>query len=913
MTAVSLTHNITRQEDFEGSPGGSIGSIGGGPSAVAEAGLHIQGSQCLARRIGGTGSERGFTYIHGDIGTVDMLQQASGVMLAKTFTALSAVIETPGNRVGIGDTTSAYYNYMVGDDGTMGDGPDFPLPPKGGYVITPIEVRVSAWHNLTRVGSPDLTITDMIRMSHQVSATTGAGTSQALDSIDYTGDGLFLVGGDGADADGTFADFVDADEGGGLSGADNAGLWTSNPAGIIGYLTNYIGEDNTGVIFPTVFTDEGFSVTFPGGFVSENKNGLQFNLGHSDTNISLSDATIRGSNAGFGGRSYYKEYFDTELDVTGGATDTINFPSHSFRNGDQVQYSAEGGSQDIGPDASTGEAEFATSAGVASTSDRWYVIVNDADSIQLSSTAANAFSASPTAQNLTPSSSGLGERHSLTRTPDTRPNLTFVHTSGTASCTRLNLSQCHDITLNSAVTLTDCVIGQCHELVLSDVDGGATMTGAIITSPTIGVGESFIKSYYAEHLDDFDASITSSGKGHAIEIQTDGTVGQNTTTLSNTTFTGYFASDGDNTGGWEFNSASDVDPTNDDITITSHGFSTGDPVYYSDEGGIAVGGLTDQELYYLRSLDANTVAVYLTREAAETDTNRIQLTVSLGNHKFYSANAAIFNNTGGDVTINVSGGDSPTVRNSAGSTTTVQNTVTIRVEGLTEGSACKCIANETAGSLTQGDTIFQKLADSNGVAEETGFNYEAGFGSGLDVIIRAANQGFANAAIADDGGVFTDETENANSTTTDDMTILPASPAVNDAYYFGHNEEFSQLKLELSQDGVGTWTIVWEYWNGSSWAALSGVTDGTSGFTTDGIVSWTIPGDWDDTTINSQGPFRYVRARLSAFTSLTTQPLGRKCTLDVTRYLPFSQNRVVTSAGLTVFATWTEDIISQFS
>ena len=241
----------------------------------------------------------------------------------------------------------------------------------------------------------------------------------------------------------------------------------------------------------------------------------------------------------------------------------------------------------------------------------------------------------------------------------------------------------------------------------------------------------------------------------------------------------------------------------------------------------------------------------------------------------------------------------------------VNNSVNISITGVTEGTACKVIANETVGTITSGDVLGEGLADSNGEFSFT-INYEGAFEpSGLDVIARSRNQGFPNAAIADDGGVQSNETTAANSTTIDDMNLLPASPVVGDAYYFGHNEEFGQLRLDLSQLGVGTWTITWEYWNGA-WTALSGVIDGTNGFTSDGTVSWTIPGDWADRTENSQGPFKYVRARLSAFTSLTTQPLGRKTKLDVTRYLPFTQNRIITSSGLTVVASWVEDTISIF-
>ena len=86
------------------------------------------------------------------------------------------------------------------------------------------------------------------------------------------------------------------------------------------------------------------------------------------------------------------------------------------------------------------------------------------------------------------------------------------------------------------------------------------------------------------------------------------------------------------------------------------------------------------------------------------------------------------------------------------------------------------------------------------------------------------------------------------------------------AYYFGHNTKFSRLKLNISTALTFSAqpTIVWEYWNGA-WVALSGVSDGTSGFETsgEGLITYTMPGDWETTIVNSQGSFYYIRARLS--------------------------------------------------
>jgi len=277
-----------------------------------------------------------------------------------------------------------------------------------------------------------------------------------------------------------------------------------------------------------------------------------------------------------------------------------------------------------------------------------------------------------------------------------------------------------------------------------------------------------------------------------------------------------------------------------------------------------------------------------------------------------TTDAAVYISVNAAVTINVlGGGDTPTVRNS-GTAPTINNSVTVTVDGVAEGTACKVVANETAGTVTVGDTLGEGLADSTG-AFSFSLNYEGAFGAGLDVIARARNQGLANAAIADDNGVFTDQTGQSNSATAADMNLLPATPVVNqDSYIFGHHEQFSGLKINVSTAGTGGFTITWQYWNGA-WTNLSGVTDDTSSFSVSGTnyVTWTLPGDWATTTINSQGPFYFVRARYTAGT-VTVTPLGRSVTLDVTRYLPFQQNRTITAAGLTVTVPQAVDRIAQF-
>lgn len=133
-------------------------------------------------------------------------------------------------------------------------------------------------------------------------------------------------------------------------------------------------------------------------------------------------------------------------------------------------------------------------------------------------------------------------------------------------------------------------------------------------------------------------------------------------------------------------------------------------------------------------------------------------------------------------------------------------------------------------------------------------------------------------AVADDGGAQTDETTAANNDTTNDMTLLPATPAINDAYYFGWSTgTFPKMRLIVSTAGAGVWNFAWEYWDGTGWSSLPGMVDPTNSFRVSGThkLSWTVPGDWAITTIMTINAY-WIRARVSDYTSITTQPKGQR-------------------------------------
>jgi len=121
----------------------------------------------------------------------------------------------------------------------------------------------------------------------------------------------------------------------------------------------------------------------------------------------------------------------------------------------------------------------------------------------------------------------------------------------------------------------------------------------------------------------------------------------------------------------------------------------------------------------------------------------------------------------------------------------------------------------------------------------------------------------ADAAIADDGTVFTDETTDFNSAATADVQIFPATPVAADAFYWGHVAKFTEITVLVSTAST-TGTIVWEYYNGATWSTLT-LTSQHTDFSRVGtrIFKFAVPGSWATTTINSQGPFYFIRARLS--------------------------------------------------
>lgn len=129
------------------------------------------------------------------------------------------------------------------------------------------------------------------------------------------------------------------------------------------------------------------------------------------------------------------------------------------------------------------------------------------------------------------------------------------------------------------------------------------------------------------------------------------------------------------------------------------------------------------------------------------------------------------------------------------------------------------------------------------------------------------------------GPSFLDLTREANNPSANDASPFPAGAGVDDSAYFGHNVRWYELNINTGTAGAGTYTVTWEYFNGSSWISLTDLTDGTSGFKTSGAqtVSFAIPDDWAANTIDTDSRF-WIRARRDGGT-VTTNPDITQCTI----------------------------------
>jgi hypothetical protein len=215
-----------------------------------------------------------------------MTAAANKLFLAKVYVAdFGDLNATYGVEVRVGSGNAAYYHYNVAGSGANRSAFNT-YPAQGGYLIVAIDPNISAWREGTS-GSPSLTAVDYYGVAAQFVSGGAKSENVAMDAIDV-GTGIQLYGGDGVSTDGTFQDFVTADQD---TIANRWGYVTQVAGAIIVRGMLEIGTNNV-TSTATGFTDSDSVIFYPDGYHSAGLFGVTVDLGNASTVIDISCSLI---------------------------------------------------------------------------------------------------------------------------------------------------------------------------------------------------------------------------------------------------------------------------------------------------------------------------------------------------------------------------------------------------------------------------------------------------------------------------------------------------------------------------------------------------------------------------------------------------------------------------------------------
>ncbi len=167
-------------------------------------------------------------------------------------------------------------------------------------------------------------------------------------------------------------------------------------------------------------------------------------------------------------------------------------------------------------------------------------------------------------------------------------------------------------------------------------------------------------------------------------------------------------------------------------------------------------------------------------------------------------------------------------------------------------------SNYWAGETVNMDSIVSFIDSNMKVTNISGLTLSA---AGIYISDVYNDEVLIDFAKLDDGGVFTDYTAEAKDLINNDVQLLPASPAINDAFYFGKLSRFKAIIIEGGTNSTGS-SLIWEYWDGSAYQSLV-VRDASQSFSiVNDIISFDAPIDWQQNTVDGQQAY-WVRARVS--------------------------------------------------
>lgn len=133
--------------------------------------------------------------------------------------------------------------------------------------------------------------------------------------------------------------------------------------------------------------------------------------------------------------------------------------------------------------------------------------------------------------------------------------------------------------------------------------------------------------------------------------------------------------------------------------------------------------------------------------------------------------------------------------------------------------------------------------------------------------VIAPGSTIGNAQVYDSVGTsYTDVTSSINVSGGAGFQPFASTTAAGDYLYIGNSKKFLGLHTLLFTNGVTAGTNTIEYYNGSSWVAISATESATGvlNFAVGGKLSWTGLQDWNKTTINGSSSLYFVRVVANA-------------------------------------------------
>lgn len=132
--------------------------------------------------------------------------------------------------------------------------------------------------------------------------------------------------------------------------------------------------------------------------------------------------------------------------------------------------------------------------------------------------------------------------------------------------------------------------------------------------------------------------------------------------------------------------------------------------------------------------------------------------------------------------------------------------------------------------------------------------------------VLVTEQGYFDLVYNFDGAsTYTNNTTESKTTFGTAFNILSSSSQY---LYLGKSTTFDDVSVTVRTMTTATVAITAEYWNGSAWTSLS-ITDNTNNFQNNGTITYTVPGSWEQTAVNSQ---TYYWIRISSGSSFSTTP-----------------------------------------